>query len=182
MLKKFQLGAIIKPKNQWGLRVFSFYDDSLQRTFADEWGRQYKAFDEKEKIEFRASYKPDEDQCFISPYKLRDPLAGENSGSTRNIEPINLNRIPASSIKGIVAFAQDDKNNELMLFQNFSKRQIIQQKASLLWQGDTFEGIEGKILGFDDKLRAIYLPNEGKLLFDNLHLAKRFPSVVRYLR
>ena len=173
MLKSFQLGAIIKQKNQWELQSFSLRD-SLQNTFADEWERQYKAFDEKEETEFRASYKPDEDECFISPYKLPEWLADINSKNTRNIKEISLNRILASSIKGIVAFAQDDENNELMLFQNFSRRQIIQQKTSLLYRGDTFEGIEGKILGFDDKLRAIYLPNEGKLLFDNLHLAKRF--------
>ena len=177
MLKNFQLGAIIKPKNQWGLRVFSFYDDSLRRTFADEWERQYKTFmDGKKEIPFTTSDEPAADEYFsIYSYKLDKSLAGVNSGNTRNIAEIRINSIPDSLIKGIVAFARDDGNNELMLFQNFSRRQIIQAKMSLYHDSDTYKGIEGRVLGFDDKLRAVYSSRDEKLLFD------KYPSTSRIL-
>ena len=183
MLKNLQLGVIIKSKNRWGLQRIP-PRDSAQDTLTDEWERQYKDFiDGKEEIPFTTSDEPAAGEYFsICPYKLDKSLADTNSRNIKNTEPFRINRILSSnilsrSIKGIVAFVQDDKNNdnELMLFQNFSKRQIIRPRNWLSFQGDSYEVIKGRFLGLDDKLTAVYSSRDKKLLFD------KYPSASRIL-
>ena len=115
-------------------------------------------------------------ECFsICSYKLDKSLADFKSGNSRNIEEIDINKIRVSWIKGIVALGQTDGDNKLMLFQNFSKRQMIRPRISLSYRRDTYQGIKGRILTLDDKLRAVYSSKDEKLLFD------KYPSTSRIL-
>ena len=190
MLKNLQIGVIIKRKDQWGLRRIP-PRGSAQDTLTDEWNRQYKDFmDGKEEIPFTTSYEPTKGEYFsIRPYELDRSLANTNSlNASRNTDNFDIgilsNSILSKSIKGIVAFMQDGNNNdnELMLFQNFSKRQIIRPgRASwLAFEGDSYEVIKGSFLGLDDKLAAVYSSRDEKLLFNTYPSASKVLDLSKY--
>ena len=175
MLKNFQLVAILNQNDESKLQSFSLLD-SLQNTLADQWEKQYETFiAQTEERDFTTAYTLGTGEVFrICPYKLPDWLAGIDSQNIRNIEEVDINEIPASSIKGIVAFARDDENNELMLFQNFTGRQVIRPGGFIFLQNNTYRSIEGRALGLNNKLTAVYSPESEKLLFNSFHYAKTF--------
>lgn len=176
MLRNFQLGAIIRRNKQSELRSFSCRE-SLQNILADEWEKQYETFiNDTEETDFVTSYTLDSGELFrICPYNLPDWLANINSENIRNIQEIHINRFPSDSIKSIVAFARDGNNNELMLFQNFTGRQVIQPGRLLVFRDNSYRSIQDKALGLSDKLTAVYLSREEKLLFE------KYPSTQRFL-
>lgn len=190
MLENLQLGVIIKRKDQWGLRRIQ-PRGSVQNDLTDEWVKQYKDFMHgKEEIPFATSDEPTKGQYFsISPYTLDKSLANINSSNaSRNTKPFDIrilsNSILSRSVKGIVAFMRDSKNNnnELMLFQNFSQRQIIRpgRKKWLSFEGDGYEVIKRRFLGLDDKLTAVYSSKDEKLLFNTYPSASKVLDLSKY--
>ena len=177
MLQDFSIMAIIEQQGQTELKRFPLSDD-LSKLIPSQWWRHYQKFiTEKDEKEFIPSYTPDEHECArIRPYKdLPDCLKRTNSGNTEDIEEILINDIPSNSIKGLVAFAHYN-NYELMLFQNVAARQIIRPGGILHspLEPNIYGSIQGKAIGLENKIRAIYFPEEKKLLFDSYHIVKTF--------
>ena len=180
MIKNFHLAGIINEKGESKLQRVSLRG-SAQGVLTRRWWEQYKTFITKEERCFKASHTLDEGECFrICPYKLRAPLAGKNSENIEEIEVAVINNILASSIKGLVAFARDDEDNELMLFQNFIGGQILQPGSILHPEGNAHGIIRDKTLRLVNKLTAVYSCKDEKLLFDSFHYAKTFLELSDY--
>ena len=180
MINNFHLAGIINEKGESELQRFSLRG-SAQDTLTGEWWEQYKTFITKEEKDFKTGYTLDAGECFrIRSYKLRGWLAGKNSENIEEIKVAVINNIPASSIKGIVAFARDDENNELMLFQNFIEGQILRPGSILRLEGNAHGIIKDKTLRLNNKLTAVYSCKDGKLLFDSFHYAKTFLPLSDY--
>ena len=180
MIKNFHLAGIINEKGESKLQRISLRG-STQVVLTRRWGEQYKTFITQEEKDFETSYTLAGGECFrICHYTLRDPLAGKNSENIEEAEVAVINNIPASSIKGLVAFARDDKDNELMLFQNFSRGQILEPGSILHPEGNSHKIIRDKTLRLNNKLTAVYSSEDGKLLFDSFHYAKTFLELSDY--
>ena len=180
MLNNFHLVAIINKNDEWQLQRIRLEQPS-QQSLAREWGKQYEAFMQNEERDFEPGWKLETNECFVlceGDFELPPWLEGRNIRSIReSYHDENL----ASSIKGMVAFAQDDENNDLMLFQNFTQSQVLQpgRVISRSVNADSFRSMEGKALGLGSKLTAVYSYRDNKLLFDSFHNAKTFiPSLL----
>ena len=181
MLDDFHLAAIINENDEWKLQRIRLEGPS-QQILADEWWEQYDNFMQHEEIPFEPGCKLDPKECFVlCDFELPPWLEGRNSANIRAISESYHDENLASSITGIVAFAQDDENNDLMLFQNFIQSQVLQPERVIARSvnADSFRSMEGKALGLGSKLTAVYSYRDNKLLFDSFHNAKRFiPSLL----
>ena len=183
MLNDFHLAAIINANDEWKLQRIRLEQPS-QRALADEWWGQYEIFMQHKEIKFEPGYKLDLKECFVlydCDFELPPWLEGQNSANIRTIRESYHDENLASSITGIVAFAQDDENNDLILFQNFIQSQVLQPERVIARSvnADSFRSMEGKALGLGSKLTAVYSYRDNKLLFDSFHYAKTFlPSLL----
>ena len=187
MMKPFRLMTIVNEKKEWELKEV-LLDDSLHKDLANKWEKQYKAFmGRTEEIDFKETepgYKLDDDQAFrICPYCLPTWLAGRNSENIMNTEQIDINENLANSIKGVVAFARNDEDNELMLFQHFAPGQIIRPKSLMraikdLDSRHTYTSVEDSTFRLNENLTAVYSSKDEKLLFNHFRNAKKIHSVI----
>ena len=175
MFDDFQLAAIIKEGNQTRLLRIPMHQ-ALQDKLAESWQVQYDAFvKDIEKVEFDVGYKPEEQECFcLSNYDLPDWLARENGQTLANLESINSNDALIDSIKGTVAFVRNDEGKELILFQNFTRSQVIRPWRFLFLEKGTYSSTKRPGLMLDKKLSAVYEPSESKLLFHSFRTANTF--------
>ena len=181
MLNEFYLAAIINENDEWKLQRVRLEQPSRE-TLAAEWWRQYETFMQHEEIPFAPGYELDRGkECFVlCDFELPSWLEGKHSANIRRTIRDSYHENLASSITGIVAFAQDDKNNELMLFQNFTPSQVLRpdQFIGRSVNDDSFRIMEGAF-SLGSKLTAVYSYRDNKLLFDSFHSAKTFiPSLL----
>ena len=109
-------------------------------------------------------------------------LAEENSQTISDIDVISHHTSIYSSIKGIVAFGQNDQGEELVLFQNFSQSRVIRPGRFLFLEGGTYQSPQRPGLTLDGKLSAIYKPAESKLLFQNFRTVNTFLPLAEFYK
>ena len=175
MFEDFQLAVIIKDESQMRLLRVPMHQ-ALQDNLAESWCDQYDTFvQDIQEIEFDAGYKPEEDERFcLNNYQLPDWLAGEDGRTTVDLDAINSNDTLIDSIRGIIAFVQNDEGEELILFQNFTRSQVIQPGRFLFLRRGTYVSTKRPGLILDKKLSAVYQLSERKLLFHNFRRANMF--------
>lgn len=180
MLKNFHLAAIVKQASAPRLLQVPL-SQALQHNLADSWQEQYEKFVKDstgffKEIDFNAGYKPEEHERFrLSNYKLPEWLATEDSSTVVDLDTLSSGSgTLLNFISGIVAFARDEQDKELVLFQNFSHSHVIQPGRFLLRRRDTYESAEHPGLKLDGKLSAVYEPANEKLLFHNFRTVNSF--------
>ena len=180
MFYNFHIAAISK-RSKMSLRLIETHG-ALNDTLIRNWSSQFRDFIlETEEIDFTVGYSPGPGEHFsICPYNLPPWLVNKNSENARNIDTFDRNENIINSITGIVAFTRDNKGKELMLFQNFTKGHIIQPGGYVFWGPDahsdpnSYKAADRRLLRFDNKLSAVYLPEERKLLFDSYRNVNTF--------
>lgn len=175
MLENFQLATIIRLGRTTRLLQIPMHQ-KLQDTLARSWQEQYAAFlDEVQEIDFDLGYKPEPHERFrLQDYDLPEWLANQDSQSVANLDTITNDDSMLDNISGVVAFARNEQDEEVMLFQNFSRSHVIRPGRFLFLQGDTYESTQRPGLTLDNKLSAIYLPTENKLLFNSFRTVNTF--------
>ena len=175
MLDNFQLAAITKIDGRMRLRRIPLHQ-KLQDALAESWQEQYEAFfDDVQEISFNAGYQPEEHECFcLTDFNLPDCMTDETSESVADLDAIGKDEDALDAIRGIVAFARDDQGEDVVLFQNFSRSHVIRPKTFLLLRNNTYETSREPGLRLDLKLSAVYLPVEGKLLFQSFRIVNTF--------
>lgn len=175
MLDNFQLAAITKIDGRMHLRRIPLHQ-KLQDALAESWQEQYETFfDDVQEIDFNAGYQPEGHERFcLADFDLPDCMAEETSESVADLDAIGKDEEALDSIRGMVAFARDDQGEEVVLFQNFSRSHVIRPKTFLLLRNNTYETSQEPGLRLDQKLSAVYLPVEGKLLFQSFRIVNTF--------
>jgi hypothetical protein len=175
MLENFQLAVIVRVGGQTQLLQVPLHQ-ALQDTLAASWYAQYEAFvDGADEIDFNPGYAPEEDERFsLKDYAPPDWLQNESSQTVQALESIGAHEDLMESVKAIVAFAQNDLGEELVLFQNFSRTHVIQPGRFLFLQNNTYESAQRPGLRLDGKLSAVYLASKNKLLFHNFRTTNTF--------
>lgn len=181
MFEDFQIVAIVKQRGNIRLLRIPLHQ-VLQNSLAETWREQYEAFvNEIDEIEFNAGYQPENHERFrLGDYKLPDFLAGESRRSVPDLDAITMDDALLESTKGLVAFVRTDDGQELLLFQNFSRSHVIQPGRFLFLQNDTYETADRAGLTLDQKLSAVYLPNEEALLFHNFRTVNSFLPLIEF--
>jgi len=175
MLENFQLAAIIRQRGETRLLRIPLHQ-GLQNTLAASWQEQYDAFVvDMEEIDFNAGYQPEEHERFrLQDYELPGWLAEEDSQSVPALDAITRDDALLDATKGIVAFGRNDRSEELMLFQNFSRSHVIRPGRFLFLHNNTYETTQRPGLTLDSKLSAVYMPTDRKLLFYNFRTVNTF--------
>ena len=136
----------------------------------DDQERQFRASGMRE-IEFDGSWKPDEDEVLTLDI-LEDKL-GDVKAFVDTIE-VNVIAIPDLDARNFdqqqiralfTGTTQDGKTK--VLIQQFSTRQLLSRKFSLLQDGNTFRKLSDTAFTFDSSLTGI--AEDGKLKFKSFH-------------
>ena len=183
MLENFQLTAIVKLRTESRLLRIPLHQ-SLQGELSSLWHEQYNAFvDGTYEIDYEAGYKPEKHELFVlGDYEPPDWLGNENSRSIASLDSINNFPHLLYMIKSVVAFAQNEQGEELMLFQRFSPSKVIKPGRFLLLQHGTYISPEEPGLTLDEKLSAVYQPARRKLLFHNFRNANSFLPIFDFFQ
>lgn len=181
MFNDFQLAAIVKVKNQYQIFYIPLQQE-LQNQLSQSWFDQYSSFSVGiQEIDFDPGYQPNEDQRFkLDDHQLPAPLSEENRHSLRNLDTISMHDDQIENIKGIVAFIQTENDEELMLFQNFSRSHVINPGRFLFQQNGMYETTRNSGLALENKISAVYVPDTNKLLFHNFRIANTFLPLSEY--
>ncbi len=181
MLTNFHLTAICYHKGNISLFHVPLHQE-LQDSLAEQWGEQVEAFfSEIDEISFNAGYQPEAHERFcLDGYKLPHWLENQTTLTINTHSPIADVGDVASNIKGLVAFACNENNNEVILFQNFTRGRIIRPGGIIFLDRETFRSTESTALSLDNHLSAVYLPEREKLLFRNFRTVNSFLPLADY--
>ena len=157
---------------------------ALQGSLAESWEDQKDRFlDGTEEINFDAGYSPEKHERFRLPdYEPPNWLADENSQTIENLDTIASHDELFDSITGTVAMARNDQDEELVLFQNFTRSRVIRPGGFLFLEGNTYKSAERRGLTLDVDLNAVYKPTERKLLFRNFRTVNTFLPLAEFYR
>jgi hypothetical protein len=181
MLRNFHIAALAKVQGQ--LQLFHIpLHQSLQDSLSKTWNRQLEEFGgEVEEIDIDMGYTPEQNERFrLSDFAPSAPLAGIDSLNIQNVESITNHEEAMESIRAIVAFCRDSRNGELLLFQNFTRSDVIQPGLFLLLKGNTYESAKRPGLTLDSKLSAVFSAKEKKLLFHNFRITNTFLPLAEF--
>src|SRR5574341_848115 len=181
MLRDFHLAALISQHGE--IKLFHIpLHQALQDSLAGIWDDQLQEFyNGVEEIDFNAGYKPEGDQRFrLLDFETPAPFQGIDSLNVINHDPISQHEEMMGDIKAIVAFCRDSDGKELVLFQNFSRSHVIQPSLFLLLQNDTYRSVERPGLTLENRLSAVYTPNDKKLLFRNFRITNTFLPLAEF--
>lgn len=175
MFDDFQLAAIVKSSRSVELRRIPLHQ-TLQDALAENWAAQYESFvDGVSEIEFNAGYRPEaHERFFISGFTLPAWIAGETAQSVPNLATISSDDKLLDAIKGIVAFVRHENDEELLLFQNFSRSHVVQPGRFLFLENNTYETTQRPGLTLDKKTSAVYSAADQKLLFNSFRTVNTF--------
>ena len=181
MLENFHLAAIIKQDGQSYLRRIPLHQE-LQRTLGETWQEQSNTFvKDVQEIDFNAGYQPEKHEIFrLEDCDLPDWLKRQNSQCVSDVDAITNNDELFEHIAGLVAFALNDREEEVMLFQNFSRSHVIQPGRFLFLEKDTYETAQRPGLTLAGKLSAVYLSVDRNLLFRNFTTVNTFLPLADY--
>lgn len=174
MLENFQLVAIVRTGRKTRLLRIPLHQ-ALQNTLAESWTAQYQAFtNDVEEIDFSAGYIPEAHERFrLSKYELPEWLREENSQTAADLDSITKYDASLDATQGLLAFARYG-TAEILLFQNFSRSHVIRPGHFLFLEKGTYRTAKRLGLTLDDKLSAVFLPAECKLLFRSFHTVNTF--------
>lgn len=181
MFHRFFIVAITRQRQGTGLNVIktgedSYTDRNINRNLSD----QFEFFNSKHEEDYFMVNTEDEDSgnfnYMIEDYELPEWLDGKNSMSETSIPKVNSARLITTSISAILVLAYTKDYGEIMLFQKFSKANVIRpgRWIPLTENRDTYRLEKPNVLTFPSKLTAVYFSDQKKLLFDNYHNASNF--------
>lgn len=175
MIRNLHLAAIITQGHSRSLQRIPL-EQALQDDLTNSWQEQYTTFmDGRQEIEFNAGYKLDKNECFcLQDFDPPEWLAEEDSHTVSDNVALVLDQNLFQSITGIAAFALNSQNEEVVLFQNFSHSRIIKPGRYIFLDANTYRSSRQSGLTLDNKLSAVYLPGDRKLLFKIFRFVNTF--------
>ena len=179
MLKNFHLLAIVRESDGHSLLRFPIHQ-KLQAELAGRWAEQLEVFLDFEKsVPFDPGFNPESDERFeINDFQLPEFLADVTSENTQDFRTITEEEY--TTLKGVTAFAKSSKDEELILFQNFSRSHVISPYRIWFYEGDLFQTTEHRAISLERKLAAVYFSTDQKLMFQNFRTANTFLPLHEY--
>ena len=183
VLENFHLLAIVNGNSQPKLLRIPLRQE-LQNNLAESWEIQHQDFvDGVDEVNFNAGYKPEKHERFgIPEYKLPPWFSGINGQTILDLDRLKAKEELFECIQGIAGYGCNSRMDDLMLFQNFTRSQVIKAGRHLLFDSNTFRGIDQPGLTLDRSLSAVYLPLERKLLFKSFRTVNTFLPLSDFYR
>ena len=183
MINDFHLVMVVRnPKRTMLLRIPRH--QGLQDQLKESWISDFELMVyELDQIDFRAGYNLKNHQCFrFMSFDLPSWISKHNSITVMSIPEIGRSLETYYSIQGTLAFTKNELGEELILFQNFSRSRVIDPGRFVHIQGETHRINEHHGILLDQKLSAVSLPQERKLLFRNFRAVNSYLPVFEFYR
>ncbi len=182
MFDNFQLAVIVGSGTRTRLLRVPLLQE-LQNTLAVSWKEQYDAFmGDIEEVDFDAGYNTEGNERFrLSDFELPEWLSNKSSETSPQLDSISEQEGSMATIKAVVAFVKHD-DEELILFQNFTRSHVIRPGRFLFLQNDTYASSCHPGLALSNKLSAVYSAQDQKLLFDQFRTANTFLPLSQFYR
>ena len=183
MFNNFHLAAIVRRSARTQLLHIPLHRE-LQDALAHSWLDQFGQFVENiYEVAFDPGYRPEVSERFVlTGYEPPAWLAEEDSRSVADLEEITAIETAIWFVKGTVGFARHPDGYEVMLFQNFTRSKVIKPGQFLFFERNTYRSTQRIGLTLDDKLSAVYLPSERRLLFSSFRTANTFLPLAEFYR
>lgn len=181
MFENLHLLAIVQ--NRQGTRILRVpLHNNLQQSLSENWHKQYQTFlDDIQEVDFNAGYSPEENEKFcLRNFHLPFWLSKENIQTVRSLDSISNDDAAFDSIKGLVAYVHNQMGTELILFQNFNRSYVIRPGYFIFLEAGTYQTADHPGLTLENKLSAIFFPDEEKLLFHNFRNVNTFLPLSDY--
>ena len=166
MISDFFLVAIVRNRNRSTLFRIPIHQ-SLQDHMKDTWNSKYESFiGEYDEVDYMAGYRIKRHQCFrFLNFDLPMWLKQYNSRTAITVDEIGKDPEVYNLIQGTIAFTRNHHEDELMLFQDFSRSKVIGPGRFLHLDGDAFRIAELPGVLLDRHLSAVYSFKDRKILF-----------------
>ena len=174
MPRYFKLAAIIVQEGQIKLYRIPLRQE-LQQNLANNWNEQEYDFRKNMKEEdFTLGYSLEGKELFrLYSEELSNWIETQAKSNMTKLDSDNEKEL-IDYIEGIVAFTRDDKNDDIILFQNFTPSQIIRSNRLMFIRGDQYEELDKPAISLSTRLSAVYIPDDRKLLFRSFRNIKTF--------
>ena len=183
MIQDFTLLAIVSNRKQTVLMRIPLHK-SLENHVKESWNSNFDLFvHDLEKIEFKPGFKPKRNQCFrFLGFDLPTWMSGLNNKTAMNIDEITRNQDIYNSLQGTVVFTRSTDDEEVALFQDFSRSNVIYPGRFLRFDDNTFMITEQPGFLLERELSAVYFIDERKLLFRNFRAVNSFLPVFEFYK
>lgn len=181
MLENLHLAAIIRNGSQRSVRHIPLLQE-LQVQLSEELSSQLAQFMAgDEPRAFDPGYTPEGDEkSKIEGFDLPDWLAHETSRTVSELDALRLDEEQMADIAALAVFARDGQGAELILFQHFNPSHMIRPGRFLFLQNDTYATLSRPALTLGNKLAAVSIPSERKLLFSSFRVANTFLPLMNF--
>ena len=175
MTKDFHLVAVFRKGKRSVLYRIPLHE-SLRGELKDNWNSEYEFFiHEYEEADYRAGQRLKRKQCFrFVDFDFPSWIADYNSQSAAEIPAIDRNNETYRFIQGTIAYTRNQQDEELMLFQDFSRSKVIGPGQFLLLESNRFRTTEQTGFIVDRELSGVYSPQNRKLLFRGYRAVNSF--------
>ena len=159
--------VICKDNDEVNIRSLNI-SDNTQATLNQMFQAQEQSFREgMEEIPLTGEYTPNDDEVFtISIPEQTAPLINAIINNPLSTDPLDIRNIETSNIKAVFTGEGNSQDNTVILIQQFSPQQILSQKLTLWYSGDTLS--EFKYPAFNLNTKIVAIIENKKLKFKNL--------------
>lgn len=181
MFRDFQLATIVRQGPNVRLLRVPMHQ-ALQESLAASWSGQYEAFvADIQEIDFDAGFQAEDHERFrLEDYQLPGFLSEQDRSSISELDATTNDDQLLEFTRGLVAFVLTDADEDLVLFQNFSRSHVIRPGRFLFLQNNTYETTQRPGLTLADKLSAVYFPDDEKLLFQSFRTVNSFLPLAEF--
>lgn len=174
MIRNLQLVAMMQARPTPTVRSLPMTRE-LQQALEQILSEQYDTFAQCiNERPFDPGYNPSDDECFaIDDYQLPACLQLGRE-STCALDRLGGSVDDLSKVKALVGYAQDDDEEEVLVFQKVSQSHIVRPSSFLFIERDTFTSFNHAALSIGNKLDATYHRGSAKLRFSNYRNANAF--------
>lgn len=172
----FHLLAILKIGTRYSLTRLPINRD-LQESLSADWHDQHDRFWIKvQEVPFHVGYTPDDGEVFsLRDFQLPDWF--QSATDVMSLEQTADEDL--EKIAGVVGTLRE-RDEDILLFQNFSRSRVISPKRALVWMQEGYSRAEKPGLTLDEELSAVYYTVQGRLLFRSYRTVNSFLPLKSY--
>lgn len=171
MIRDLQLTAIVAEGAERRLLRIPM-TQQLQGQLSEQWSAQYDAFNnDVEEVAFDPGFIADDHHRFkVEDFEIPPWLSPYNSRNIDTLEPLDRHADQLERVRGIAGFARVGQQ-EVVLFQNFTRSHIIEPGRFMFIQNGTFQSAAQRGLTLADRLTAVLYVADRRLVFANFRSA-----------
>ena len=183
MTREFHLLAVVVNGQRSKLLRIPLHS-SQKQDMMKNWDLEYVSFiQDFQQIEYRAGHNLKNQQCFrFIDFELPQWIAEQTIETIATVAEIGADNETFNRIQGTVAFTRNYNNEEVLLFQDFARSNVISPGRFLQFADTSYRLTEHSGFLLKQKLSAVYHPSDRKLLFRDFRGVNSFLPIFEFYK